>query len=417
MDGKEDAASDASTRITCAGPGTNEWGYALIDEVPERKRKKNRNTASRHQKHVSKLLQCFSCRPDSVSDASFMHMARTATKPQGHRSSAKPKSLTNDEQVSLQHDYSSADQQPKIKVGGLQSGSRRRLSRTRTTRGARGLRAPSLASAQASRHKRPRQTSGSKKSMGEDKGPNHEENYSTNSYPEGTPLHAPPITVGDSLQGRTNERIYKGSPSIKLDHRVIRETPEQHRGVYTSNVQPVRNSMSTKPKLDADAKHPLDCMHSPPKDQAQVPAKQDSQHDTGVNTVHAPKHKRCFRPDIPGRTSSIRCGQPLDQKPSPEKTVEDVDFLRGLHVAAAAACDEVLDDFVYYKTGVRVRHVLADLLALETLGSSRPRSDLECRARKRRAQMKELKRRVRRSKVVGGMGGMRELRRRSALAA
>lgn len=417
MDGKEDVASDASTKITFAGPGTNEWRYALIDEVPEKKRKKNRNTASRHRKKVSKLLPCFSCRPDSVSDASFLHMARTVTNPHGHRSSAEPKFSTNSEQVSSQHNYSGADRQPKINVGGLQSGSRRRPSRARTKRGERALQAPSLTSAQASQHKRPRQTSGSRKSIGEDKSPNHEENRYTALYSEGAPPHPPPRTVGGLVQGQRNGRRYKGAPSTKLDPGVTRETPAQHRGVCTPNVQPVGNSMSTKPKLDADAKHPLDCMHSPPKDQAQAPAKQDSQYDIGVDAVHVPKHKRCFRPDIPGRTSSIRRGQPLDQKPSPEKTVEDVDFLRGLHVAAAAARDEVLDDFVYYKTGVRVRHVLADLLALETLGSSRPRSDLECRARKRRAQMKELKRRVRRSKVVGGMGGMRELRRRSALAA
>ncbi|KAJ6445663.1 DNA oxidative demethylase ALKBH2 [Purpureocillium lavendulum] len=71
--------------------------------------------------------------------------------------------------------------------------------------------------------------------------------------------------------------------------------------------------------------------------------------------------------------------------------IEDRDVLRGLHVAASAACDEEVDAFVRNRTGLRIRRFLADLMALEAFGDPRPGEDSRQRARRRRADMRKLK--------------------------
>ncbi|PTB37008.1 hypothetical protein M441DRAFT_109581, partial [Trichoderma asperellum CBS 433.97] len=84
--------------------------------------------------------------------------------------------------------------------------------------------------------------------------------------------------------------------------------------------------------------------------------------------------------------------------------VMDRDVLRGLHIAASAACDEEVDTFVRNKTGLRLRRFLADLMVLETLRDVRPEEGEGQGARRRRSTLRKLKQQVRRSREIRELG-------------
>jgi hypothetical protein len=83
--------------------------------------------------------------------------------------------------------------------------------------------------------------------------------------------------------------------------------------------------------------------------------------------------------------------------------VQDRDVLRGLHIAAAAACREDLDGLVYSKTGVQIRRFLAELMAFESLGYAQIDEHPRQRAKRRRSQMRKLKQQVRLSRDMQTM--------------
>ncbi|KAG5973874.1 hypothetical protein E4U55_000216 [Claviceps digitariae] len=116
--------------------------------------------------------------------------------------------------------------------------------------------------------------------------------------------------------------------------------------------------------------------------------------------------KLTARPNIPRRTSSIKGSHDSSDFDYDDREISDRDVLRGLHVAASAACNEEIDAFVRNRTGLRVRRFLADLMVLETLTAVRPGEDDEQHARRRRAEMRKLKQQVRRSREVAMTGGL-----------
>ncbi|KAG6010150.1 hypothetical protein E4U54_008422 [Claviceps lovelessii] len=116
--------------------------------------------------------------------------------------------------------------------------------------------------------------------------------------------------------------------------------------------------------------------------------------------------KLTARPNIPRRTSSIKDSRDSSDFDYDDREISDRDVLRGLHVAASAACNEEIDAFVRNRTGLRVRRFLADLMVLETLTAVRPGEDDEQHARRRRAEMRKLKQQVRRSREVAMTGGL-----------
>ncbi|KAG5932043.1 hypothetical protein E4U53_001513 [Claviceps sorghi] len=116
--------------------------------------------------------------------------------------------------------------------------------------------------------------------------------------------------------------------------------------------------------------------------------------------------KLTARPNIPRRTSSIKGSHDSTDFDFDDREISDRDVLRGLHVAASAACNEEIDAFVRNRTGLRVRRFLADLMVLETLTAVRPGEDDEQHARRRRAEMRKLKQQVRRSREVAMTGGL-----------
>ncbi|KAM0278036.1 hypothetical protein ACHAQH_005405 [Verticillium albo-atrum] len=80
----------------------------------------------------------------------------------------------------------------------------------------------------------------------------------------------------------------------------------------------------------------------------------------------------------------------------------DRDVLRGLHIAASAACDEDVDTWIREKTGVWIRRFLADLKAFEMLGDEPEQEPehTEQRARQRRTEIRKLKAETRRSRTA-----------------
>ncbi|KAL7936874.1 hypothetical protein V8C35DRAFT_277383 [Trichoderma chlorosporum] len=89
-----------------------------------------------------------------------------------------------------------------------------------------------------------------------------------------------------------------------------------------------------------------------------------------------------------------------DSHDGDDRDIVDRDVLRGLHIAASAACDEEVDAFVRNRTGLRVRRFLADLRVLETLRDIQPVEDRGPGARRKRSTLRQLKQQVRRSREM-----------------
>ncbi|KAF5579192.1 hypothetical protein FPANT_9718 [Fusarium pseudoanthophilum] len=109
--------------------------------------------------------------------------------------------------------------------------------------------------------------------------------------------------------------------------------------------------------------------------------------------------RKIGRPNVPKRTSSIRSLRAANQDYD-QDGVLDRDVLRGLHIASSAACNEQIDSFIHEKTGLHIRQFLADLMPLESLGNEPVRESKKERSKRRRADIREVKRRVRKSRQM-----------------
>ncbi|KAF5673976.1 hypothetical protein FCIRC_7907 [Fusarium circinatum] len=142
------------------------------------------------------------------------------------------------------------------------------------------------------------------------------------------------------------------------------------------------------------------------KDKAKVSP--DRRHNYGSHSI-SPNHvtvcsrgfsgRKIGRPNVPKRTSSIRSLRAPNQDYD-QDGVLDRDVLRGLHIASSAACNEQIDSFIHEKTGLHIRQFLADLMPFESLGNEPARESKEERLRRRRADIREVKRRVRKSRQM-----------------
>ncbi|CAI6098184.1 unnamed protein product [Clonostachys chloroleuca] len=128
-----------------------------------------------------------------------------------------------------------------------------------------------------------------------------------------------------------------------------------------------------------------------------------SRQDPGRYPVQLPPHLRTTfsspkPPDIPCRVSSRRCQTTTSESSSATAQVNDRDVLKGLHIAAAAACDESVHTTVHKNTGLNVRRFLSELMALSALGQDQPTEDKEKQVKRRRAKIRKLKQQVRASR-------------------
>jgi hypothetical protein len=149
-------------------------------------------------------------------------------------------------------------------------------------------------------------------------------------------------------------------------------------------------------------KHPRD------KGQGNAPQdKEDNHYNSSISPNHVTVCSRGFSghkigwPNVPKRMSSIRSLQKKTREYD-QGEILDRDVLRGLHIAASAACNEQIDAFIREKTGLHIRRFLSDLMPLESLGNNPARDVKERRAKRRKAEIREVKRRVRRSRQARG---------------
>lgn len=105
------------------------------------------------------------------------------------------------------------------------------------------------------------------------------------------------------------------------------------------------------------------------------------------------------RPNIPQRMSSMKGSLHSANWEDCDGKDMDRDVLRGLHIAASAACDERVDALIRQKTGLQIRRFLVDLMPIENIGDTPLPKANEQQAR-RRAEIRKVKQRVRRSREV-----------------
>ncbi|VUC27823.1 unnamed protein product [Clonostachys rosea] len=127
-----------------------------------------------------------------------------------------------------------------------------------------------------------------------------------------------------------------------------------------------------------------------------------SRHDPGRYPVQIPPYLRTIvsspkPPVIPCRVSSRRFQTSTSENSSVTVQVDDRDVLKGLHIAAAAACDESVHTTVHKNTGLNVRRFLAELMAFSALGQGQSAEDKEKQVKRRRAKIRKLKQQVRAS--------------------
>jgi hypothetical protein len=186
------------------------------------------------------------------------------------------------------------------------------------------------------------------------------------------------------------------------------QTAERYEKPLPELPQPVSSTTSVgedcRLSAEADALQSTSKVVSRDKVKGKAPRdKEDNHQSSAISPNHITVCSRGFsghkigRPNVPKRTSSI---QSLRTKTREYDQVEilDRDVLRGLHIAASAACNEQIDAFIREKTGLHIRRFLSDLMPLESLGNNPAQDVKERRAKRRRAEIREVKRRVRRSR-------------------
>lgn len=168
-----------------------------------------------------------------------------------------------------------------------------------------------------------------------------------------------------------------------------------------SSTTPIEEECRLSAEDDALSSTPKEVPHDKGKEKA-LQEKEEKYQSSSISPNHISVCSRGFsgqkigRPNVPKRTSSARNLRTKAREPD-EVEILDRDVLRGLHIAASAACNEQIDAFIREKTGLHIRRFLSDLMPLEILGNNPAQDAKERRAQRRRAEIREVKRRVRRS--------------------
>jgi hypothetical protein len=164
-----------------------------------------------------------------------------------------------------------------------------------------------------------------------------------------------------------------GTPSVSRD---------RHRGLKMSPVATQKACVAkSKPPASSEIKPYGSRTPHIAVDKSHIVAQEIARHDFGPYPVGMTRRRQ-----IKTASSSLQpCAnsrRPIRQQiaPSGFQGVRDRDVLRGLHVAAAAACDEKLADAVLKHTGVHVRQFLSALVHFESLGLSAGGADFKQRA-------------------------------------
>lgn len=216
-----------------------------------------------------------------------------------------------------------------------------------------------------------------------------------------TPLDLLPEQLSRLELHRFAQRQYQSMPTNQAD------SPLPNRLDAESMLEPEmplghKQRTKTAPQVSG-SRRPIQAGILPLRSRAVMAAQEIARHSLGPYQ-RIPKSRRVSAlskmppPKIPSRKSSIKMRR--QSQAADFHSISDRDVLKGLHIAAAAACDEEIDGFVHDKTGVHIRRFLADLIAFESLGLEKADDDPEERAKRRRQQLKKLKQHVRKSREV-----------------
>ncbi|KAG6001907.1 hypothetical protein E4U21_003657 [Claviceps maximensis] len=398
--GSSGPAQSINTEISFAEPQRmDEFRFALIDEAPVRKKK---DRSGKKKRPGRRCLPCFPAEDDFTTDTDWAHFKTPATKaktsnPVQQKSvqqrtqnlPAKSQARTPVDQEYIGSDLQSPYQQPTLRPAAETcSNQYGRIDHDGpnfiTTGRRHSLAMPKLPLETTGSHTRHRQRP-SREVPAQVPAPRVADFPATNRK-----LGRRPSVQGSKSHTRLNRTSVPDSRARLAGRRPDLDTPLEVEvdGQQGSRPRRPRRSVSAstrrKSVFQYDAYHIGICC---PKSRG-VPAKLTA------------------RPNIPRRTSSIKGSHDSSDFDYDDREIPDRDVLRGLHVAASAACNEEIDAFVRNRTGLRVRRFLADLMVLETLTAVRPGEDDEQHARRRRAEMRKLKQQVRRSREVAMTGGL-----------
>ncbi|RCI11573.1 hypothetical protein L249_7258 [Ophiocordyceps polyrhachis-furcata BCC 54312] len=389
VDGPAEVPSTRTgTEISFAPSQVDEWRYALIDEVPVRKKKRN----MKPKRPKRSCFPCFRAKEKSAPDGDWAHFrpapektaqeSHRACEPRATRSvppvlpgirKAEPRPPRFDSVPRSPRYVSAARQISKTKDRNALSKSVA-WPRARVMKMEHSASLPTKYQAQASEGR----DDDRKRRLGSRQGalpPRSKVDPHSKTEPEKDHGHV--SSALPSTWVRQDGPIPNLEEELEKTARLVRTAKASGRSKQQPTSSTRRQERPT-PRYDPD--HVGICCRS----------------GRGMpSTATAP-------PNIPVRTSSVRGSISSDDN---DEAITDRDVLRGLHVAASAACDQEVDAFVRDRTGLRIRRFLADLMTLESFGRPLPGEGSEERAWRRRAEMRMLKRQVRRSRELTGVAG------------
>ncbi|KAH0498355.1 hypothetical protein TgHK011_005611 [Trichoderma gracile] len=341
------SGSSGSEISFAASQDMDEWRLALIEEAPVRKQKRRpaKEKKKKKKKHRRRWLPCFRKDDESLADGEALSKSSRDLPP---TPPPKPTPL----KIS-QHSGRGNGARPRVD-------SIPRSPRHRSI----GARDADRGACDFCLYREPATGQGYRGGHYDGKGSSHEHYCLRQHGRRAQTIQSPPSNRLHSQAGQSHQRPYQSLPNPNLR-------------------RDIKSSCHPRPSFDPD--HIGVCCRGG--------------RDVS-NQAKAP-------PNVPVRTSSVRESLPHsseDGRRGDDVGVVDRDVLRGLHIAASAACDEEVDAFVRKKTGLRIRRFLADLMVLETLRDGEPDQGHGQGARRKRATLRQLKQQVRRSREIRGPG-------------
>lgn len=377
MDGFDntDPSDSPNTEISFAHPKTmDEWRYALIDEVPAKKKKKRAAAGKKGKKHC---LSCFDHSPSTATESEWADVPKKLTGlVPTFRGGIGQSPVGPPPPVPPQR----PPQRPPRPLVGLFD-----------------------TEPMAIPHERPEKLTSTSHAL------------SPRMLPKQKPQRDKGKSPKLSRQGSPHPRIF----SSKLPDSPQKEARSSPRHPTMASSRPIPHEATSK-QFDRNMqqatpfglKQAVENAQKDQKSQKNRASKSSQRRRDGGDRDHIGiccrggrgiRSRTIARPNIPRRTSSMSQFMFSPRLDYDDREITDRDVLRGLHIAASAACDEEVDAFVRNQTGLRIRRFLADLLTLEMLAVAPP-VDKRQWARQRRADMRKLKQQLRRSREISGLG-------------
>ncbi|EGX90515.1 hypothetical protein CCM_06935 [Cordyceps militaris CM01] len=360
-----DPSDSPNTEISFAPTnGMDEWRYAMIDEVPKKKKKKKKANTTPGKKPRKHCLSCFDHSPSTVTEAGWAQPQKLPTAPMPKfRGGIGPPPPVPPPPVPPQRP-------PRPEVGLLDE------------------------EPAAGRHVAPENLTSKSHAISPKMLPSYPRQQDKGKSPNVRRRGSPHPHILPAKLNRSPIKNKRTSSKRHIPHETTSKQYDRTRRQMTP-LDLKRAVEGTK-----DGPEPENLGHSRARD-----ARPDTIDHIGIccRSNRGVPSRANARPNIPRRTSSMAQFMISSKLDYDDREITDRDVLRGLHIAASAACDEEVDAFVRNETGLRIRRFLADLMTLESLAVNPP-VDKKQWARQRRADMRKLKQQMRRSRELNSLG-------------